>query len=274
MVFWSQLSRKYVRALQESEWFVVIMLSLCALPSNESFPFCLLFLAAKERILGWYSTGPKILPADLGLFISLVLFSDLLCLPFLSLRFFLLSEINEVVRRYCPNPILVVVEVNPTDELSIPTQAYCAVQDMSEVSFPDSLLSCLSFLLVHDHSFNFSTCLTGAKWKSESFCSYSFRNWCVWSWRSWCGASIAWCEGMDQRFFSCFPSFASLCLRGPSGHHNHHFDQASECQADFSAATGGSFGWYSFLSQFGFGEETSNQSNPACSTAGYLQSHS
>lgn len=44
-------------------------------------------VSAGEKILGWYSTGPKIRPADL--------------------------EINEMFRAYTADPILVIVDVNP-----------------------------------------------------------------------------------------------------------------------------------------------------------------
>eukprot|EP01113_Clastostelium_recurvatum_P014931 TRINITY_DN1819_c0_g1_i2.p1 TRINITY_DN1819_c0_g1~~TRINITY_DN1819_c0_g1_i2.p1 ORF type:complete len:329 (-),score=80.28 TRINITY_DN1819_c0_g1_i2:12-998(-) len=59
---------------------------------------------ARENVIGWYSTGPKIRPADL--------------------------EINELVRRYTPNPVLVIIDVQPKD-IGIPTQAYMAVEELS-----------------------------------------------------------------------------------------------------------------------------------------------
>lgn len=40
----------------------------------------------KEKVLGWYSTGPKCKPADL--------------------------EIHELYRKYCPNPIYIIVDIN------------------------------------------------------------------------------------------------------------------------------------------------------------------
>eukprot|EP00026_Physarum_polycephalum_P011863 Phypoly_transcript_12110.p1 GENE.Phypoly_transcript_12110~~Phypoly_transcript_12110.p1 ORF type:complete len:332 (+),score=99.30 Phypoly_transcript_12110:120-1115(+) len=60
---------------------------------------------ARENVIGWYSTGPKIRPADL--------------------------EINELFRRYTPNPVLVIIEVQPKD-LGIPTKAYVAVEEANE----------------------------------------------------------------------------------------------------------------------------------------------
>ncbi len=44
---------------------------------------------AKEAVVGWYSTGPTIRPADL--------------------------EINELWRRYTPNPVMVIINVAPTE---------------------------------------------------------------------------------------------------------------------------------------------------------------
>jgi 26S proteasome regulatory subunit N8 len=46
---------------------------------------------AKEKVLGWYSTGPKIRPADLA--------------------------VHELVRRYCAKPVFVVIDVDPKDDL-------------------------------------------------------------------------------------------------------------------------------------------------------------
>lgn len=66
----------------------------------------LIIYVAHENVIGWYSTGPKIRPADL--------------------------EINELFRRYTPNPVLVIIEVQPKD-LGIPTKAYVAVEEANEV---------------------------------------------------------------------------------------------------------------------------------------------
>merc|ERR1711934_25732 len=59
-------------------------------------------VAAKEKIIGWYSTGPRIKPADL--------------------------EIHEIFREYCSNPVYVVIDVKPR-ELGVPTEAYVALQE-------------------------------------------------------------------------------------------------------------------------------------------------
>jgi 26S proteasome regulatory subunit N8 len=63
-------------------------------------------ISSKEKVVGWYSTGPQIRPADLA--------------------------INELVRRYVDHPVLVIVDVNPTDNLEIPTQAYVSMEDVPE----------------------------------------------------------------------------------------------------------------------------------------------
>jgi len=60
---------------------------------------------AREKIVGWYSTGPKIRPGDL--------------------------KIDQLVRRYCQHPVLVIVDVKPK-ELGIPTEAYHGVEEILE----------------------------------------------------------------------------------------------------------------------------------------------
>jgi 26S proteasome regulatory subunit N8 len=59
---------------------------------------------AKERVVGWYSTGPKIKPSDLS--------------------------IHELYRRYCPEPVLVIMDVQPKD-LELPMEAYYSVQEQT-----------------------------------------------------------------------------------------------------------------------------------------------
>ncbi|CAI5471640.1 unnamed protein product [Closterium sp. Yama58-4] len=61
--------------------------------------------AAKERVVGWYSTGPKIRESDL--------------------------DIQELFYNYCSDPVLVIIDVQPR-ELAIPSQAYCTVEDVKE----------------------------------------------------------------------------------------------------------------------------------------------
>merc|ERR1719198_1261737 len=59
---------------------------------------------AKERVVGWYSTGPKIKPSDLS--------------------------IHELYRRYRPEPVLVVMDVQPKD-VELPMEAYYSVQEQT-----------------------------------------------------------------------------------------------------------------------------------------------
>jgi len=61
---------------------------------------------AKEKVIGWYSTGPKIRSSDI--------------------------DINELMRRYTNDPVLVIIDVNPQDDLEIPTSAYISVENNPE----------------------------------------------------------------------------------------------------------------------------------------------
>jgi len=60
---------------------------------------------ASEKLVGWYSTGPKIRAGDL--------------------------QIDALVRRYTPNPVMVIIDVKPK-ALGIPTEAYHAVEEIRE----------------------------------------------------------------------------------------------------------------------------------------------
>ncbi|KAJ3215400.1 proteasome regulatory particle subunit [Dinochytrium kinnereticum] len=60
---------------------------------------------AKEKMVGWYHTGPKLRASDL--------------------------EINELFKRYNPNPVLVIIDVKPKD-LGLPTDAYFAVEEVHD----------------------------------------------------------------------------------------------------------------------------------------------
>lgn len=73
------------------------------------FCFRILIFQARENVVGWYSTGPKIRPADL--------------------------EINELFRKYTPNPVYVIIDVQPKEEFEIPTKAYVAIEEVKEVRF-------------------------------------------------------------------------------------------------------------------------------------------
>ncbi|XP_039070374.1 26S proteasome non-ATPase regulatory subunit 7 homolog B-like isoform X3 [Hibiscus syriacus] len=61
--------------------------------------------AAKEHVVGWYSTGPKLRENDL--------------------------DIHRLFHNYVPNPVLVIIDVQPK-ELGIPTKAYYDVEEVKE----------------------------------------------------------------------------------------------------------------------------------------------
>jgi 26S proteasome regulatory subunit N8 len=60
---------------------------------------------AREKMIGWYHTGPKLRASDL--------------------------EINELFKRYTPNPLLVIIDVQPK-EVGVPTDAYFAVEEIKD----------------------------------------------------------------------------------------------------------------------------------------------
>mmetsp|Transcript_7192 Transcript_7192/g.19555 ORF Transcript_7192/g.19555 Transcript_7192/m.19555 type:complete len:342 (+) Transcript_7192:40-1065(+) len=57
---------------------------------------------AREKIIGWYSTGPRIRPGDI--------------------------EIDKLIRRYTPTPAYVIIDVKPVS-MKIPTTAYFAAEE-------------------------------------------------------------------------------------------------------------------------------------------------
>ena len=57
--------------------------------------------------MGWYHSGPKLRSSDL--------------------------DINELFKRYTSNPILVIIDVKPKT-LGFPTDAYCAIEEIHDVS--------------------------------------------------------------------------------------------------------------------------------------------
>jgi 26S proteasome regulatory subunit N8 len=61
---------------------------------------------ARERLIGWYHSGPKLRASDL--------------------------EINELFKRYTPNPLLVIIDVQPK-EVGVPTDAYFAIEEIKDV---------------------------------------------------------------------------------------------------------------------------------------------
>eukprot|EP00123_Amoebidium_parasiticum_P009310 comp19392_c0_seq1/m.22413 comp19392_c0_seq1/g.22413 ORF comp19392_c0_seq1/g.22413 comp19392_c0_seq1/m.22413 type:complete len:324 (-) comp19392_c0_seq1:238-1209(-) len=66
---------------------------------------------AKEKLVGWYHTGPKLRQNDL--------------------------EINELLRRYTPSPCLCIIDVKPK-ALGLPTDAYVAIEEIHDDGTPTS----------------------------------------------------------------------------------------------------------------------------------------
>lgn len=65
-----------------------------------------MYYLAREKVVGWYHTGPKLHQNDVA--------------------------INELIRRYCPNSVLVIIDAKPKD-LGLPTEAYQAVEEVHDV---------------------------------------------------------------------------------------------------------------------------------------------
>lgn len=61
---------------------------------------------AKEKIVGWYSSGPKIKKNDI--------------------------EIHEKFMEYNTNPVFVVIKVQENETLGIPTESYCSIEEVNE----------------------------------------------------------------------------------------------------------------------------------------------
>lgn len=68
---------------------------------------------AREKLVGWYHSGPKLRASDL--------------------------DINELFKNYTPNPLLVIIDVQPK-ESGVPTDAYFAVEEIKDVRQISELL--------------------------------------------------------------------------------------------------------------------------------------
>merc|ERR1712223_1769690 len=66
---------------------------------------------AKERVVGWYHTGPKLHQNDI--------------------------LINDLIRKYCPNSVLVIIDPQPT-RVGLPTEAYKVVEEIHDDGTPTS----------------------------------------------------------------------------------------------------------------------------------------
>lgn len=74
---------------------------------------------AREKLIGWYHSGPKLRASDL--------------------------QINELFKRYTPNPLLVIVDVEPK-EIGVPTDAYFAIEEIKDVSIQRRLFASSSLI--------------------------------------------------------------------------------------------------------------------------------
>lgn len=66
-----------------------------------------IYFLARERMIGWYHTGPKLRASD--------------------------QEINDLFKRFIAKPVMVIVDVRP-NTVGIPTDAYFAVEEIKDVS--------------------------------------------------------------------------------------------------------------------------------------------
>lgn len=61
---------------------------------------------AKEKLIGWYHSGPKLKSSDL--------------------------QINELFKKFTPNPLLLIVDVKSKDIIDIPTDSYLAIEEIKD----------------------------------------------------------------------------------------------------------------------------------------------
>lgn len=112
---------------------------------------------AREKLIGWYHSGPKLRASDL--------------------------EINELFKKYTPNPLLVIVDVQPK-EVGVPTDAYFAVDEIKDVSCPMTLPS-----LVSSGNTFLTAVFLGRYYDFANVCPYSICNRGRGSGRNRCGTS-------------------------------------------------------------------------------------
>jgi proteasome lid subunit RPN8/RPN11 len=91
------------RCLRCSRRSTVRFVCVCVRSVVEWVMMC---FVARERMIGWYHTGPKLRAADL--------------------------EINELFKRFITRPVMVIVDVRP-HTVGIPTDAYFAVEEIKDV---------------------------------------------------------------------------------------------------------------------------------------------
>lgn len=101
-------------------------------------------VAAKEKIVGWYHTGPKL--HKVGILLSFIHFERLIFEELTSMLTFVSDHtstapmlqnditINEQMKRFTQHPVLVIIEAEPKD-IGLPTEAYIEVQEVHDVRF-------------------------------------------------------------------------------------------------------------------------------------------
>lgn len=70
--------------------------------------YCLFVFEAREKIVGWYHTGPRLHRNDIA--------------------------INDLIKAYNQNAVLVIINAEPPD-LGLPTEAYYSVEEIHDVKF-------------------------------------------------------------------------------------------------------------------------------------------
>lgn len=84
--------------VQKSQWYVCLV----SVSGNLVFDF----IRARERMIGWYHTGPKLRASD--------------------------QEINDLFKRYIARPIMLIVDVRQ-QAVGIPTDAYFPIEEIKDV---------------------------------------------------------------------------------------------------------------------------------------------
>ncbi|CAH2054083.1 unnamed protein product [Thlaspi arvense] len=129
---------------------------------------------AKEHVVGWYSTGPKLRENDL--------------------------DVHALFNGYVPNPVLVIIDVQPK-ELGIPTKAYYAVEEVKEVKHPPTCnhITCLNVQMLP---------------RKASKCSYTcLQKFLLTKWRKLVTAKLTALKGLDARLRE-IRSYLDLVIEG------------------------------------------------------------
>ena len=119
------LSKKTRKTAKHGSWTIII-LTECMICSGRSTVChmhriiarsCYLHFRppiARERMIGWYHTGPKLRASD--------------------------QEINDLFKKFIARPVMVIVDVRP-QALGMPTDAYFAVEEIKDVSAGNGIVT-------------------------------------------------------------------------------------------------------------------------------------